>query len=738
MLRITKRFYLSAGIIVPALVTVMLFSVVAFFVTIPFIKEVLMNSKYKIVQSEVATALSVVNGYYLLECSGKMNRQEAQGAAKEILRMMRYGNNEYFFIVDYDYISIMHPQRKNFDGAPMEKIQDSEGKYFIKELVNIAKREKSGFLRYRWYEKSNDQKNRIPKVAFVQAFEPWQWVIGSGVYIGDATKEIKHSVGTTIAINGAIIGISLLLSLVIILQSIKTIKKQLAAQNALAAEKERLAVTLRSISDGVITTDTQGNVVIVNNVAEILTGWSQKEAIGKPLAAIFNIVNELTRIPCENPVEMALLSGSTVEPANHTLLIDRNGTERIIADSGAPIKDESGRTIGVVLVFRDMTEKQKLIQASQKNQKLDSLGVLAGGIAHDFNNFLTGILGFIELAHYESKDSQVSEYLSNALSSVSRARNLTLQLLTFAKGGAPNKKIGLLFPFVEKVMQFALSGSNCSCRFTIAQNLRACNFDPDQIGQVIDNITINAMQAMPSGGIIEVTIKNCILKGKEHLTLAKGNYILLSIKDSGHGIPKEIIGRIFDPFFTTKIKGSGLGLSISYSIINRHNGVIDVDSQPGSGATFHIYLPASEESFSASSSEPGINHHGHGKIIIMDDDESIRLIFEALLRSMGYTVICTKDGKEALDFFTEEHRANRPVVAIFLDLTVQGGMGGKEAVAKIRALAPHIPVFVASGYVAEDPVIAHPTDYGFTASICKPFMRTEVMELLEKHLPKKG
>jgi PAS domain S-box-containing protein len=515
-----------------------------------------------------------------------------------------------------------------------------------------------------------------------------------------------------------------------------TDRKRAEEAKAVADEKERLAVTLRSIGDGVITTDIQSNVVIINKVAELLCGWTQSEALGKPITSVFNIINESTRKPQENPVEKVLSTGRIFELANHTLLIARDGTERIIADSGAPIKDKNSKTIGVVLVFRDMTEKQKVSDTMQRAQKLESLGVLAGGIAHDFNNLMTGIFSCIDLAKGLSKDTTISAYLEEAISTIDRARGLTLQLLTFAKGGAPIQKIGHLFPFVQEVAQFALSGSNVACRFDVPQDLWACNFDKNQIGQVIDNLIINAQQAMPVGGTIELSARKITLAEKEHPTLNKNNYVKISVKDYGIGIPKELISKIFDPFFTTKTKGHGLGLATCYSIINRHDGCIDVESEPGKGSTFHIYLPASTDSVSSSGTS-ATAHWGSGTFLVMDDEEVIRETIRRILTSFGYTVVCKVNGKDAVDFITSEIKENRTVAGMLFDLTVPGGMGGKVAVEEIRKLNTEIPVFVVSGYT-EDPVMKNPVDYGFTASICKPFRIEELSEMLNKHMqPKK-
>lgn len=512
------------------------------------------------------------------------------------------------------------------------------------------------------------------------------------------------------------------------------ITAQKNVEGHLAAEKERLSVTLRSIGDGVITTDIKGNITLMNKVAEELTGWKQNEAEGKNFDSVFTIVNEITREPHENPVQRVLSTGAVIELANHTLMIARDGTERIIADSGAPIKDKDGHTIGVVLVFRDMTEKQRFLDITQNSQKLESLGVLAGGIAHDFNNLLGGIYGYIDIALGEPiKSEVVSRYLSNAMSTIDRARDLTRQLLTFAKGGAPLQKVEKVFPFVQETVLFALSGSNVTCNFDVPVDLWPCNYDKNQIAQVIDNLVINAIQAMPMGGAIAVTARNITLGEKEHPVLSKGYYVFMSIKDSGIGIPREILSRVFDPFFTTKSKGHGLGLATSYSIVNRHGGCIDVDSDSGNGTVFKVYLPAVETVPVSIDKQMAGQHKGRGTFVVMDDEEVVRETLKGILKTFGYDVVCKSNGKDAVDYFTVELKANRQISGMIFDLTVPGEMGGMEAVAEIRKIDSKTPVFVVSGYT-DGPVMKNPAKYGFTASICKPFRRVELMEMLQKHM----
>ncbi len=389
------------------------------------------------------------------------------------------------------------------------------------------------------------------------------------------------------------------------------------------------------------------------------------------------------------------------------------------------------------VIFDDVTAEKTTEATVQNTQKLESLGLLAGGIAHDFNNLFGGIFGYIDLASEVTGEPRVAGYLEKALSAIDRARGLTRQLLTFAKGGVPIMKTGRLFPFVQETAQSALAGSNVACRFDVPPDLWECAFDREQIVQVIENIVINALQAMPDGGSIEVSAMNCAVNEKEHAVLAQGNYVKITVKDHGCGIPKETIHRIFDPFYTTKPKGHGLGLAACHSIIHRHGGCIDVESEPGKGSSFHLYLPVSIESAATAPEKTEVCHHkGSGTFLVVDDEEAMRETIGDMLKSLGYTVVSFENGRDAVDFFNKEFTARRPIAGLIVDLTVPGGMGGKEAIGEIRKLSRETPVFVASGY-AEDPVIAQPQKYGFTGSICKPLIKNELVKMLNRGLGKK-
>ena len=515
---------------------------------------------------------------------------------------------------------------------------------------------------------------------------------------------------------------------------LKDITKRKKAEEALAAEKERLAVTLASIGDGVITTDTEGKVVLINKVAEKLIGMKEKDAIGKPLDKIFHIINEKTRKRCENPVDKVLGIKKTLDITNHTILIARDNTERIIAYSSAPIHDKTGEIIGVVLVFRDTTEKRKMEKELLKTTKLESVGILAGGIAHDYNNILMAILGNITLAKKLVKpEDEILEILTQAEEASLRMKDLSQQLLTFAKGGVPVKRTASISELIKKSSSFILRGSNAWCEFSMPDDLWSVEIDTGQINQVINNLIINAKQAMPEGGTIEVCGENITIDAKHLIPLRKGKYVKISIKDHGIGISEEHLQKIFDPYFTTKQEGSGLGLTTSYSIIKKHNGLITVKSKLGVGTTFYIYLLASKEGPFSKKRVKKKLFVGKGKILVMDDKKTVREVADRMLKHMGYEVVVAKDGAEAIELYKRARESNQPFDVVIMDLTVPKGMGGKAAIKKFLEIDPEVKAIVSSGY-SNDPIMSNFKKYGFKDIIVKPYKIEELSETLEKVL----
>ena len=383
------------------------------------------------------------------------------------------------------------------------------------------------------------------------------------------------------------------------------------------------------------------------------------------------------------------------------------------------VKDDRGKTIKTYGVNQDITELKRLEREFLKSQKMESIGTLAGGIAHDFNNILTIILGNIILARDQAApETETYELLSDADKATRRAQSLTKQLLTFAKGGMPVKEFAPLKDVIKESALFVTRGAKSKCEFSIAEDLWSGEVDLGQINQVINNIVINANQAMPEGGIIYIDAVNLVMDGANEWKLNPGKYIRISIRDEGIGIPEKYLSKIFDPYFSTKQKGSGLGLATSYSIIKNHGGAITTESVLGKGTTFHIYLPASEKQFFKKRERSVIK--GEGRILVMDDEASVRKLVVKMLERLGYKAASAKDGAEAIEMYKKEKESGKFFDAVILDLTIPGGMGGKETIKKLKETDPEVKAIVSSGY-SGDPVLAYYREYGFAGIIPKPF-----------------
>ena len=416
-------------------------------------------------------------------------------------------------------------------------------------------------------------------------------------------------------------------------------------ENALRDSEARFRSIAENINDALIVHDFRGTILDVNENACRLTGYAREELVSASLSKIERPVAAGQRPGRMNELKetgMILFEGELVNKSGQTIPVQISA--RVVSREG------NGTVYGFV---RDITEIQAQKKALDNLQKLESLAILAGGIAHDFNNVLGGVYGYLDMAAGETNKKTVAGYLSKALASIDRARGLTRQLLTFAKGGAPIKKVESLVSFIEDATKFALSGSKIGCVFSIPADLWVCEFDRNQIGQVIDNIVINAQQAMPDGGTIRVSAENTLMAEMTHPLLPAGKYVKISFADEGIGMPREILTRIFDPFYTTKPKGHGLGLATCHSIVKRHGGCIDVDSEPGKGSTFHVFLPAAPDSAADETVASALTHQGTGTILVMDDEKYMLEITSAMLQSLGYGTICVKTGSEALKQFAK-------------------------------------------------------------------------------------
>jgi PAS domain S-box-containing protein len=392
------------------------------------------------------------------------------------------------------------------------------------------------------------------------------------------------------------------------------------------------------------------------------------------------------------------------------------------------------RTYDKVLVsLTDITENNRIEEKLAKADKLESLGILAGGIAHDFNNILSAIMGNISLAGMEAINPEVRDMLKEAEDAVDKARGLTQQLLTFSRGGAPIMKPANVQEIIEEMTRFSLRGSSVKYEFDFVDDLEFARVDEGQIDQVVNNLVINAVQAMPKGGTIYIQGRNVEAARVNTIPHENGKYIEIGIRDTGTGIEPGIIGKIFDPFFSTKENGNGLGLSSCYSIIKRHGGFIEVNSELGKGTLFLIYLPAYQKSLRKEKPDPCKTRRGKGCILAIDDDEAIRRIYKITLEKLGYRVELAKDGKEGLEKFRQGCKCKDHFDAAIIDLTIPGEGGGSEILKDLKAINPNIRAIVASGY-HDNPVVSCYKEYGFVERISKPFTVSQLSQTVSRAL----
>lgn len=468
--------------------------------------------------------------------------------------------------------------------------------------------------------------------------------------------------------------------------------------------------------------DHEGRFLRLNRQWEATLGYPLSELVGRPF------------IELVHPADVAATLEAVAQLRARASVMDfvnryrtRDGSYRWIEWRSFP----HGALI--YAAARDTTERRKLDESLQRAQKLESIAVLAGGIAHDFNNLLSGIFGFLELTQesvVQGDAGEALDCLKNAQEVYDRAKALTQQLLTFSKGGAPVLRTLSVAEPMRRSAEFVLSGSAVACHFHVAPDLWSCDCDENQIGQVIDNIVINARDAMPEGGNVTLSAEN---REGDYGPGRRGRFVLLSIADDGPGIEPHLLGRVFDPFFSTKPTGHGLGLSTVFSIVKRHGGWVDVESELGRGTVFRVYLPASRGPAEAVAAGAPRVRAGSGRILVMDDEPFMLQILARMLRSRGYEAVSARDGQAAIDLFSRALREEQPFLLCILDLTVPGGMGGAKAAAAIRALDATTALVAASGY-SEDPIMAEPTAHGFDASLSKPFRSADLGALVERLL----
>jgi len=483
---------------------------------------------------------------------------------------------------------------------------------------------------------------------------------------------------------------------------------------------------VENTNQGVGMMDQNGRLTYVNRSMCEMFGYSENKMLGR-LPSDF--LDEENQKIFKNYI--AKRGKGPVKPYEISF-VKKDGSLFHAIVSPQTIKDSSGSIEGSFILISDITESKKLLEERQKTQKLEAIGVLAGGIAHDFNNILAAIMGNINLALFDTElKDKTKEFLARAEKASLRAKDLTQQLLTFAKGGEPVKEVSSLDDIIKDSANFVLHGDNIACQYDIPEDLWNVNIDKGQMSQVIQNIILNASHAMPEGGIITVTGENIASVSAEGLPISKvGRFVKISLHDSGIGIPADLMEKIFEPYFSTKHEGSGLGLAVTQSIINKHNGHILAKSSPGFGTTFTIYLPASEKTtIQKHKSYIEEKVSSQAKILIMDDNTMLRTVAEEMLLQLGHEVVLAVDGEQAIKLYQESVKSDKLFDLVIMDLTIPGGMGGKEAVQEILNIDSDAKVIVSSGY-SNDPIMANFKNYGFCSAIAKPYRLQELSKMI--------
>ncbi len=658
----------------------------------------------------------------------------------------------------------------------------------VKRLFQIeydaAMKPEGDYIHYA-HVKLTDAHKKAPKISYIFGLPDLKWLVGAGVYLDDIEADVnllQEKLTRQILVKIAIFSlIAFGISAVFLLLLNRLNKKlrndivlfmrffdQAASSNepidrskvqfqeldqiakcanemiedrkkieeALRQSESKFRDLVEASSDLIWEFKLDGQILtyVSPQVKDIL-GYSPEEVIGKSIKnfmppeeaeRLHEIINELME------------SAAPISSLEH-ILIHKDGHHVIVETSGNPFFDKDGNLEGYRGVDRDITRRKKAEEDLQKMQRLKSVGTLAGGIAHDFNNILTGVFGNIEVARFKmSPGHEAYPYILKAGNALERATNLTKQLLTFARGGDPVLDTVDLKELLQSCVAFNLSGSNVRANFRLPPGLWHIKADKGQIDQVIANLIINAKDAMPKGGNLYIEAENIEDIQEDTAPHLKGDFVKITVRDEGVGIDEDHISRIFDPYFSTKQTGAGLGLATVHSIVRKHKGHITVESVLGQGTTFTVFLPAERTSEdlpgeSGEFFEPGSSVYTAARILIMDDEQMVRDVSAAMLERLGYGFDFAADGQEALEKYRSSIEDGRPFDVVIMDLTIPGGMGGREASAKLLEMDPKARIIVSSGY-STDPIMANFTKYGFKGRLVKPFRLDDLEEVLKQVL----
>ncbi len=737
--------------------------------TVEGYKRTVITQKKNLIKNTVNIILSYID-YERNEEKRKGKEKETKEEILAYLRQLRYGKGNYVFVLDKKGIMIMHPFRLQDIGKNVLDMKDPEGRYIAKEFLKAAKNPDGGYVEYIW-EKPGTGKE-APKIGYAKLYKPWGWIIGTGVYLDDIEnfiaikkdklrKRIKSDFTKLFILFSTLLFISIISLLwfkgqirknidifldffkkasslheKITLKNIKFKEFRVVAEYAnkmvddIKKEQRKLRRILDAIPDFIFIIDKNGKFVDWKGPEKLLF-YPPEKFLGKNIKDVipnFKKADELIE-----SINKVLNDG---KPRSITYSFKIRGNTHYF--EARIIKLDNDKAL---VIERNITNKVLTERELMKINQVEALKNISGGLAHDFNNYLATILSNIELLLFKSQKGklekeELEEKLMTAKKVLDKATYITKELLALSKGGATNKRVTPIGKLVKEITLFNLQGSNIEPIFSIPDDLWDVDIDEGQFSRAIQNIVLNARDAMPKGGKIYIELKNRHIEGDP--LIKEGDYVEITIKDEGNGIPDNILHKIFEPFFFTKKKGNGLGLSITYSIVKKHDGYIKVKSEEGNGTTFHIFIPKAKTQTrrvnNISKEEKEDKKMGEGKkkrILLMDDDEFIRDVVSDQISFLGHEIELAEDGKEAIELYKKRKEEGRPFDLIIMDLTVKGGMGGKEAMDEIRKFDKDVPIAVSTGY-SDDDIVRNYKSYGFSGVLTKPFKMDELSKLIEE------
>ncbi len=704
-----KKFLRSdiIGIIqfsLPVVIVFVLFVFTIFSILLPSIKNSIIGQKKQMIKQLVLSQISSIEIYYESYQNGALSKNEAQYLAKEHLRNIRYGENnqEYFWINNLDPVVVMHPYRTDMEGDSLETFTDFDGNPLLYEFKKIVEASNAGFVSYMWQWHA-DSNVIMPKLSYIRGFEPWGWVIGTGVYMDDVEKKIASITRKATIISLFILGAVFIVMTYIIISGYRATKMQIIAANELESSESRFREIFMKSHDAICVIENQ-KIVVSNPTFIKIFGYHEKEICARDfdISKLFNpdskvFFTQITNLHAKRKELPSLIHLVGITKKNNAIDLDL---------SLSSIYWDAKRAL--LVIARDVSEQRKLEAQLSQSQKMESIGRLAGGIAHDFNNLLTAIIGYSQLVKSSlTPNNPVINEIDEVIKTSQRAANLTRRLLTFSKRQPAAPQIININSIIKEIKKMLnrLITENISIEISLDNKLWNIKMDPGQIEQILVNLVVNSKEALPDGGKILIETKNIVFDN-DYISVDKkirtaGRWVLVAVSDNGIGMSKEILSHVFEPFFTTKTEseGTGLGLPTVYGIVKQNDGDIWVYSENGKGTTFKIYFPAvtGVETLLPSQKTENKKLQGNETILIVEDDVTVRNLAKRALELYGYKILEASSGKDGLEIYSQ----NKDAIDIVLSDVIMPEMSGKELGKALITINPAIKIIFMSGYTGE-------------------------------------